>query len=1322
MDDVVEISLANACRLCLTTDQTRSSIFTVPYLSVPIVDKIRSCLSIQVLTTDKVSTQICTSCINSVNRWHTYKISCLRTQKKLKQWLATKTAPIPTIIKEEPMDMGFTDNNAQAINELNNTIQVISNGKSIHSENNIGSVVKPTERKDGEISPGIHIKPEPLDTEDEDDFSLDVESTNSGELLINPMAVVVGNTANNDRIMEADSTQKFAAQKLRRKKKFRRGPHTHFRGARLFKKKCPDCQIYLHSKFSYTQHMSRYHGIPSKTSEIPIQPSVNRQKSKLTDHVDDAEPISETEIELSPEEIQFEKMIKTDPLTPVQKNIIGQLKTFSCFTCKQTFFDRRHTLNHIRQHMPDLRPYTCIACLTEFSDRSMYKLHCGASFECAMKIALVVPKVGSEKYFTCNMCLKPFSNRSELLNHLAEHAEKQHKQLNEPLRPLPQLKPMTSTAQVPKQIECSPSSKKSTAGPYMNGDPAHNHMCNLCGMIYRYKPNMFKHRDLCATLPANIRTSYRCFHCDMTYLVYKKFYTHIFSEHKKREITCYSCQMKFFTADEYLTHHETHRDVPIEDSQMEIEQQPESSYPTDADPMNSSTHPTDVGEKAFNCALCGENFATKAELSEHRNLHLKVKIYSCVICRSMFSSSGALEVHMKDHGIQDAGEQNANSSCVEYNSENSLNQSTMSAVSDPGGKFNHCYECNKNFSNYANLKRHERNLHGGKQRRRWSCDECKRRFKSIDDYNQHVATAHRSRQAQSPTQSHVQPQLQPQPEKLLSTSPPKISATTGKPLMQCPKCPKMFAYQGNLIQHCQNVHKENHFERIIASSRAVPLATPSPPRPVQRPPTLTSRGHTCDVCGKTFREEQSLKVHRGWHLRTNYRLKKDQNASLDENMLSGPGYTITPMSASPPKPAKARKSFPNNPSQKQLNAVTSLQCQVCADRFSDVAELRKHLWDVHCARNKTEKSFTSDLQCELCTNKFPDEEALKNHMKWHQQNPILAGYHNGNDLNRIETVDETNKPFYCETCGKYYSNRKVFLRHKKLHKVLPVASMMNLQSLQSRRNCYCNTCQKNFATEASLRRHKASQSHLNVVRSQIPAKKITTTALIHHPPPDPLKYEEVKNEPNAEFSAASPSNLLSRKKSVTCSDCMQMFPNMSVLYQHKQLVHKIPTATKVMKPTSSKPTECVPLMNSEGFVCCNVCGKQFPGLSNLKQHFSHKHKPRPPTFPCIAPGCKLIFHSLSSLKNHETTHTNMIYNCNLCDKHVFSKTAINKHMIVMHKAIYQSGASKSALWSELDLTNYTIKNCQGMACPKCNVKYPNLRALKIHHYKFHEKT
>lgn len=53
----------------------------------------------QILTTDKLSTLICTNCVKTVNQWHTYKESCLRSQNKLQEWLASHSQSKPMVSK-----------------------------------------------------------------------------------------------------------------------------------------------------------------------------------------------------------------------------------------------------------------------------------------------------------------------------------------------------------------------------------------------------------------------------------------------------------------------------------------------------------------------------------------------------------------------------------------------------------------------------------------------------------------------------------------------------------------------------------------------------------------------------------------------------------------------------------------------------------------------------------------------------------------------------------------------------------------------------------------------------------------------------------------------------------------------------------------------------------------------------------------------------------------------------------------------------------------------------------------------------------------------
>lgn len=1071
------------------------------------------------------------------------------------------------------------------------------------------------------------IKTEPQD-DDDTDCTIEVESTNGSELLLNPMAVAT----KEDTVMEADSTQKSNAAGAPPKKKFRRGPHTHFRGTRVFKKKCTHCQIFLHSKYTYMKHMKRFHS--KENGGIDNLESISQND-------DDEEMIEDLEDELV-------SMEKDSPLTQVQQEIISQLKTFSCYSCEQTFNDRRSTLSHIRQHLPDLRPYTCIACLTEFPDRSMYQLHCGASFECAMKIALVVPKHGDERYFTCNMCLRSMRDRKELLSHLSKHSDKQYEEMMSPARAPPKLKPM---APLPSARSNSDKAQKTViSGPYKNGDPAHNHACDLCGMIYRYRPNMFKHREYCMRLQPENRTSYKCVHCSMTFLVFKKFHTHITVDHKKKDFTCIVCNSKFRSPSDYLTHHEKHRAAmqggnrqTQDDTSRNAVQAPlkeRNAYRGNAKPAKSR-----IGGRKHSCALCTQEFSTRSELTEHRNLHLKVKIYSCAICRSMFSSPGALEIHMKDHGIEDPNERNANISCVEYGSldeDARIEKDSMnaSAISDPGTQIHECCECGKVLSNYANLRRHAKIAH--RNAKIYDCIECSRMFTRKELYDHHMQIKHNS-----------------------------------KTMLQCPQCPKSFVFQSNFTYHFRTAHLEK-----------------------------SQNGYACDICGKVFVEEASLKIHKGWHNRANSRLSTrfilgNQKTPDDESQVESIGVESGENSE---RPARARKSFPNPPLQSPTTSSEgNFQCQVCNDKFNDVTELRNHLWDVHCARNKPEKNFSNDeLQCELCTNVFPDRETLASHMRWHKANPILS---------------DIRKTYSCDVCGKSYSSKKVLWKHKKLHKATVVASI-KFQSLGRKpmaSQFLCNFCRKVFSSNQSLQRHKLN-FHSDLQNPQRAQQQLYNSSrrLSHEDEPRTKRMKLEIDDDNLppKLPPFAMDFAGERRKPVMCHLCKKIFPNMSVLYKHKQTVHKH-RGRKDLIP------ECIPMSTQNGKFSCNICFKEFPGLSNLRQHFTIKHKKslesnRPPPSSDVLP-------ERPTKEPELPVHNNIMFSCKLCKQcHVFSRQAIMNHITTVHNAVYQ--ADSRTFHREINLGGYMVKGAIGATCPRCNVKYPNNRALKIHYIKFHENA
>ncbi|EFN79371.1 Zinc finger protein 91 [Harpegnathos saltator] len=492
---------------------------------------------------------------------------------------------------------------------------------------------------------------------------------------------------------------------------------------------------------------------------------------------------------------------------------------------------------------------------------------------------------------------------------------------------------------------------------------------------------------------------------------------------------------------------------------------------------------------------------------------------------------------------------------------------------------------------------------------------------------------------------------------------------SSKNMFHCPLCPKSFVFRSNFNYHYRTAHLEK-----------------------------SQNGYACDICGKVFVEEASLKIHKGWHNRANSRLstrfilanQKFANNTLDNSSVGN----------SAERPARARKSFPNPPSHSAIKSPGNFQCQVCNDKFNDVTELRTHLWDVHCAKNKPEKSIATDeLQCELCTNVFPDKDILAAHMKWHKANPILSDVH---------------KTYTCDVCNKTYSSKKVLWKHKRLHKATLLTSV-KFQSLNKKpaTQYLCSICRKAFSSGQSLQRHRLNfhselQSVQQRTQQQLHNRRLS---LEDEPKMKRMKVEAEDNPPKLPPFAMDFAG--ERKKSVMCHLCKRLFPNMSVLYKHKQAVHK-PRIGKDGLP------ECLPVPTQDGKFSCNVCSKVFPGLSNLRQHFTIKHKKVYESYQCNVSSCDLVFPTSDSLKDHEQIHTNMMFSCRLCDRFLFNKESLMDHIISVHNTTYQ--ADSKTFHREIDLNTYVVKGATGTTCPRCHVKYPNNRAMKIHYVKIHENA
>lgn len=87
MSVIEKPNVVDLCRLCLTRDETLIPVFDSFQISQILCDKIKECLAVKISTQDRVSQQICGSCLIKVDTFYEFKSVTSEAQRVLEGWL-----------------------------------------------------------------------------------------------------------------------------------------------------------------------------------------------------------------------------------------------------------------------------------------------------------------------------------------------------------------------------------------------------------------------------------------------------------------------------------------------------------------------------------------------------------------------------------------------------------------------------------------------------------------------------------------------------------------------------------------------------------------------------------------------------------------------------------------------------------------------------------------------------------------------------------------------------------------------------------------------------------------------------------------------------------------------------------------------------------------------------------------------------------------------------------------------------------------------------------------------------------------------------------
>ncbi|XP_054263731.1 zinc finger protein 43-like isoform X2 [Macrosteles quadrilineatus] len=333
----------------------------------------------------------------------------------------------------------------------------------------------------------------------------------------------------------------------------------------------------------------------------------------------------------------------------------------------------------------------------------------------------------------------------------------------------------------------------------------------------------------------------------------------------------------------------------------------------------------------------------------------------------------------------------------------------------------------------------------------------------------------------------------------------------------------------------------------------------------------TNLRHICEICGKSFKNKNTLQVHKACHSNSfacaSCNMQFDKKYLLIKHCRSHLDRVVTNKYAV--YKAKTGNELPLHPKVNCDFKTFPHPCSQCAKRFQTKVELK-----MHNVTHSSEKNY----KCTYCRKLFKRKSSLRIHFNVLHTQPknkfccdecsksfVLNQY-----LQRHKRIAHSKKrPLSCLTCGATFSDRQYLNIHCNTHTGIKSYS--------------CSFCSKTFAQLPHLKRHERLHTGVKPYKCKICDKSFRDSSnfkvhQIFHSGLRPFKCEECGKDFTQRSHLNNHKKTHNKARPYKCNICGDSFKKKEVLKSH------------VFLHSDVKPFNC------------EHCGKSYVQHTAFKRH------------------------------------------------------------------------------------------------------------------------